>query len=93
MRNPGETTYAKPPNPRPFAPAGTEVMFRTSGGGGWGDPLARDPEHVLRDVREGYVSAERAREAYGVVIDAGVLRVDEAATSALRAELRQGGKA
>ena len=93
MRNPGEETYAKPPNPRPFAPAGTEVMFRTSGGGGWGDPLERDPERVLRDVREGYISAERAREAYGVVLDASAMRVDNAATAALRTERRQGGRA
>src|SRR5262249_1103756 len=60
MRGPGQPDYAKPPNPRPFAPAGTEVMFRTSGGGGWGDPLERAPAMVLRDVREGYVSVEKA---------------------------------
>jgi N-methylhydantoinase B len=93
MRTPEHPDYAKPPNPRPFAPSGTEVMFRTSGGGGWGDPLERDPERVLRDVREGYVSVERAREAYGVVLHSGAARVDKAATSALRAELRQGGRA
>ena len=91
MRGPGQQNYAKPPNPRPFAPAGTEVMFRTSGGGGWGDPLERDPAMVLRDVREGYVSVEKARREYGVVLSPGGEEVDSAATASLRAELRQGG--
>jgi N-methylhydantoinase B len=38
------------------------------GGGGYGDPYDRDPSLVLRDVVDGYVSAEAAREAYGVAI-------------------------
>ncbi len=42
------------------------VSYRTCGGGGYGDPRERDPEAVRRDVREGKVSAERAREVYGV---------------------------
>lgn len=45
------------------------VSYRTCGGGGYGNPRERDPELVLRDVREGKVSMERAREVYGVVID------------------------
>lgn len=44
------------------------VSYRTCGGGGYGDPRERDPEAVKRDVREGKVSAERAREIYGVEI-------------------------
>jgi N-methylhydantoinase B len=60
----------------------------TAGGGGWGDPLERDPERVLRDVREGYVSAEKAHELYGVVLDADERKVDGAATRALRAHRR-----
>lgn len=44
------------------------VSYRTCGGGGYGDPRERDPEAVKRDVREGKVSAERAREVYGVEI-------------------------
>ena len=45
-------------------------MFRldTPGGGGYGDPLARDPERVLADVREGHVSAAAAERHYGVVL-------------------------
>jgi len=58
-----------------------------AGGGGWGDPLERDPEAVLRDVRNEYVSAGRARRDYGVVVDTVRWRVDEPATAELRAAL------
>lgn len=58
-----------------------------AGGGGWGDPLARDPALVLRDVRNELLSVTRAASDYGVVIGAGA--VDVAATERLRAELRQ----
>jgi N-methylhydantoinase B len=47
--------------------AGDVVSYRTCGGGGYGPPSERDPEAVRRDVREGKVSAERARELYGFV--------------------------
>jgi len=62
------------------------AMFRHElpGGGGWGDPLERDPLAVLDDMRNGYVSAEAARQEYGVVVDCKARRVDEAATTALR---------
>jgi N-methylhydantoinase B len=59
------------------------------GPGGWGDPLEREPARVLRDVRNELVSAESARDDYGVVIDRAAWRVDEGATAARRAELRQ----
>jgi N-methylhydantoinase B len=66
---------------------GDRVIMRSSGGGGYGDPLARDPERVRADVAFGYVSEERARSGYGVVI--GELgAVDAAATAALRSEIR-----
>jgi N-methylhydantoinase B len=65
-------------------------VFRldTPGGGGYGDPLARDPDAVLADVREGVVSPETASEAYGVVLahDGRSWEVDRAATQALRAQ-------
>ena len=54
------------------------ISVRTCGGGGYGPPEERDPERVLRDVLEGKVSAERARDVYGVAIDD--RRLDEAAT-------------
>jgi N-methylhydantoinase B len=54
------------------------------GGGGWGDPMTRDPAAVLEDVRNGFVTVEHARAAYGVEVDAGAWRVDEDATKRLR---------
>jgi N-methylhydantoinase B len=66
--------------------------YRYGGGGGWGDPLERDPQRVLDDVLDEYVSLEAARRDYGVVLNGSLedldLRVDEAATTARRAELR-----
>jgi len=47
---------------------GAVWRYVTNGGGGWGDPLTRDPERVKRDVRDGYVSIEGARRDYGVVV-------------------------
>ncbi|WP_157519748.1 hydantoinase B/oxoprolinase family protein [Herbidospora daliensis] len=66
---------------------GEIVRVRTTGGGGWGSPFDREPLCVADDVRDGKVSLKAAREDYGVVFSAG-LDVDEAATEALRAELR-----
>jgi len=71
-------------------PAGTLVRVETTGGGGWGDPLEREPELVALDTLEGKISARAAREEYGVVLAgaAGAPRVDAAATRALRDRLR-----
>jgi N-methylhydantoinase B len=67
--------------------AGELVRIRTTGGGGWGDPLNRPPEKVAADVRDGKVSVEGAREDYGVVLGAGG-QADLDATASLRARLR-----
>jgi N-methylhydantoinase B len=64
--------------------AGDRVEMETGGGGGWGDPFERDPEAVLRDVADGYVSPARAAERYGVVIAGSPSVVDVEATRALR---------
>jgi N-methylhydantoinase B len=48
---------------------GDLVSVRSGGGGGWGRPFERDPEHVARDVRDGLLSAEEARSIYGVVLE------------------------
>ena len=69
---------------------GDVIRHEWAGGGGWGDPLERDPAQVLRDVRNEYVSAGSARDDYGVVVDPATWTVDEAATGALRASLRSG---
>ncbi len=57
------------------------------GAGGWGDPLERPVERVLRDLRRGALTPARAEADYGVVLVDGV--VDEAATAACRAERRK----
>jgi N-methylhydantoinase B len=64
------------------------VVMRSSGGGGYGDPLERAVDEVITDVRIGVVSRERAHDGYGVVIDAAG-SADKAATQALRADLKQ----
>lgn len=65
---------------------GDVVSVQTPGGGGYGDPLERDPADVLEDVRDGKVSVARAEGAYGVVIADGA--VDAAATERCRAARR-----
>jgi N-methylhydantoinase B len=67
---------------------GTAIRAETTGGGGFGDPLERDPERVLLDVRNRYVSRKGAREDYGVVVTDDD-EIDLAATKALRAEMRR----
>ena len=65
---------------------GDVVTIDAAGGGGCGNPLEREPEMVERDVLEGYVSIERAREDYGVVIDPKTLKVDMEATKKQRGQ-------
>jgi N-methylhydantoinase B len=78
--------------------AGEVIRIRTTGGGGWGDPLDRDPALVVRDVRWQKVSPEAALADYGVVLtgtgdpasgwDTDDLGHDEAATAAERQRRR-----
>ncbi|MFZ4586110.1 MAG: hydantoinase B/oxoprolinase family protein [Acidimicrobiia bacterium] len=69
--------------------AGQRVMYDYGGGGGWGDPLDRDPQAVLDDVLDEYVSIDGAARDYGVVLTGSLeeltLAVDDAATDSLRA--------
>lgn len=69
-------------------PAWTPTVFQVAGGGGYGDPLERNPELVRRDVLDEIVSIEGARRDYGVVIDPHTLTVDGKATRELRRTLR-----
>ena len=64
-------------------PAGDRLIVEMPGGGGYGDPLSRDPDAVARDVRLGFVSIDAAQQEYGVVLDAAA-QVDVAATESLR---------
>jgi len=65
-------------------PQGGWVERPAAGGGGFGDPLRRDPQAVLRDLYRGYYSIGEAKDLFGVVVAEG--KVDEAATAKLRAE-------
>ncbi len=65
---------------------GDIVIQKTAGGCGVGDPFTRDTDRVLADVRNGFVSIEKARRDYGVVIDPITLALDVAATDHLRKE-------
>jgi N-methylhydantoinase B len=66
--------------------AGERVVSMCCGSGGYGPPQERDPARVASDVREGWVTAQRARETYAVVLDADGT-VDAASTAMLRAEV------
>ncbi|HUL22120.1 MAG TPA: hydantoinase B/oxoprolinase family protein [Thermodesulfobacteriota bacterium] len=68
---------------------GDVVTIDAAGGGGCGNPLDRDPDTIARDVIEGYVSLEKAREDYGVVINPQTLKVDEEVTGRLRDSLKK----
>ena len=66
---------------------GDIVVMQVGGGGGYGDPLDRDAEQVQTDVAEGRVSAEQARQLYGVALTPHG-EIDSAATETLRAGMR-----
>jgi N-methylhydantoinase B len=70
--------------------AGQVIRIRTTGGGGWGDPLDRAVADVVRDVEWRKVSVAAARDDYGVVLalDDAAATVDHEATEARRTELR-----
>ena len=62
-------------------------VTQSPGGGGWGDPRERAPERVLRDLRDGIISEETARDVYGVAPSADGKSIDPGATTALREAL------
>ncbi|HVL32230.1 MAG TPA: hydantoinase B/oxoprolinase family protein, partial [Actinomycetota bacterium] len=72
--------------------AGERIEYHFAGGGGWGDPLDRDPQKVCEDVLDEYVSREAAERDYGVVLRGASedysLQVDTSATAKLRKKLR-----
>ena len=68
---------------------GDRIVFRTAGGGGWGDALERDPAVVRRDVVRGLLTAESAREGYGVALNGNGKEVDRTATEELRGRMRR----
>lgn len=78
--DPSGMTYCEP---------GDTITFISAGGGGYGDPCERDVDAVKKDVVSEYVTIEKAKTEYGVVIDPDSLEVDMVATAALRKEKRR----
>lgn len=68
--------------------AGTKIEFTACGGGGYGDPMERDPARVVRSVNRGWISHETARDIYRVALretdEPGVFEMDDNATAELR---------
>jgi N-methylhydantoinase B len=79
----GETIPAPKYGIRHYADA--SVTAASPGGGGWGRAFDREPERVLRDVRDGVVSVDTARNVYGVVLTSDLRAIDRSATERLRA--------
>ena len=67
---------------------GDRIVFRTAGGGGWGDPLEREPTRVRADVARGLLTLAAAQREYGVVLVEPGLRLDLGATEVNRDALR-----
>ena len=72
--------------------AGDRVLFRTAGGGGWGDPLERDIKRTRDDVARRLMSETKAREEYGVVLTGSGLDIDRRATEEMRDSMRRNRK-
>ena len=72
--------------------AGDRVVFRTAGGGGWGDPLERDVKRTRDDVARRLLSETKARTEYGVVLAGSGLDIERRATEELRDSMRRNRK-
>ena len=83
----GEKTELPSKVPYRKAKAGDHLIAYGPSGGGYGDPIARSPESVLNNVIDGLLSADLAREQYGVIIVGD--QVDLSATKAVRAQVRK----
>jgi N-methylhydantoinase B len=87
LREPTDSEFRRMGGAHYPVPVNSEVIVRTGGGGGWGDPLERDPAAVRADVLEEFISAKSAHEDYGVVLRDD-LSLDQAATDRLRETLK-----
>ena len=65
--------------------SGEQLRYWTTGSGGYGSALQRDPDHVLNDVLDGRVSNKAAYDNYGVVLDGN--EINKAATTELRTKM------
>jgi N-methylhydantoinase B len=67
---------------------GDKVLIRCAGSGGYGDPLEREPDRVLKDVIDGYITVKAARELYGVALTNDNRNIDATSTGVLRQRVR-----
>ncbi|MEK3888802.1 hydantoinase B/oxoprolinase family protein [Bacillus sp. FSL K6-3431] len=65
-------------------PPGGIIQFHRAGGGGWGNPFEREPEAVLSDVLNEFVSIDSALKDYGVIINPDTLQIDQLETDRIR---------
>jgi N-methylhydantoinase B len=91
LKRPGEHQFTMMAGSHISVPTNAEAIVRTGGGGGWGNPLDRDPAQVGADVAEGLISVSAARKLYGVVLQRNGLP-DQSSTRRLRARLRSAPK-
>jgi N-methylhydantoinase B len=86
----GETTELPQISEQVFQ-GNERIVIKSATGGGYGDPLERDPELVKWDVREEFISVQRARNIYGVVLDTQTehYSVDSEKTTKLRSKLKK----
>jgi N-methylhydantoinase B len=87
LRRQDETEFRETGGARLPVAIGASAIVRTGGGGGWGNPLEREPERVRYDVHEELISRDAARELYGVVIGDD-LTLDAVATAQLRRDMK-----
>ena len=94
MQKPGENNWS-PVNANWYqVPPDTRAVVRSAGGGGWGEPLEREPMRVIDDIRDGFVSVEMAKSEYGVVAKLNgkggleAVQLDTEATQRTRQEMR-----
>ena len=87
--NPGADETLLPTLAQVRLERGGVIRHEMAGGGGWGDPLTRDPTAVLEDVLDGRVSINSAKTEFGVVISEPQNRLDQGATDLLRSTMLQ----
>ena len=86
--NPGDGETVLPTMGTTELKCGDVIRHVMAGGGGWGDPLERDPKAVEADIRDEKVTIDHALAQYGAVIDPATLRADLSATATERQKLQ-----
>ncbi len=85
--NPGHEEKLLPTLAQVELPNNGVIRHKMAGGGGWGNPMERDPSRVLEDVIDDRVSIEAAKNEYGVIISKGENKIDLNATKVFRSKM------